>query len=79
MGGPSDLAPEASPKNPPQMSLVPPPWSNFVQGVKMPPIAGRSTGEYIAKAPGQGEGTKILIFGQKSSFFFIFLEKNNEK
>ena len=61
MGGPSDLAPEASPKNPPQMSLVPPPWSNFVQGVKMPPIAGRSTGEYIAKAPGQGGGQKFYF------------------
>ena len=72
MGGPSDLAPEASPKNPPQMSLVPPPWSNFVQGVKMPPIAGRSTGEYIAKAPGQGGGQKFKFLARNQDFFYFF-------
>ena len=40
----------------------------------MPPIAGRSTGEYIAKAPGQGGGGQKFKFLARNQDFFIFLE-----
>ena len=47
LGG-DPLDPEASPKNPPPDEFSPPPsvppQSNFVQGVKIPPIAGRPGG-----------------------------------
>ena len=50
LGG-DPLDPEASPKNPPPDEFSPPPsvppQSNFVQGVKIPPIAGRPGGEGV--------------------------------